>query len=338
MSGHRRGDTGGARRLECCPPSLHVDDEKADERLNNASVLPPANAAARAVLRARMVELPGGIFEMGTRKSTIAADLDSPRRRVKVSPFAVCPHSVTVAEFRAFVDATGYLTVAEREGWSYVFHLLLADPAAWTESPPGLRWWRRVDGATWFAPEGPGSNTKGREDHPVTHIAWYDAQAYACWSGLRLLREAEWEYAARGGLARKKFPWGNEREPSGKPAMNTFRGRFPDLHDLGDRWTGTVPVDAFFPNGFGLYNMTGNVWEWVEDRFGELPPSRKIPLRDPAGAATGYARVQRGGSYLCHESYCDRYHVHSRTRNSPDTSLGNSGFRLAYGGGVSVTY
>ncbi|SIN77540.1 formylglycine-generating enzyme family protein [Vannielia litorea] len=325
----------GKEKSGCCPSTGPRMDGRADY-LALAEDVAPADPSTRDRLRAALIDLPGGIFEMGTRKSTFAADLDSPRRKVKLSPFAISPHSVTVARFRAFVEATGYVSVAEHEGWSYVFHLLLPDPAAWPNSPPGLRWWRQVNGATWFAPEGPGSTTRGREEHPVTHISWYDARAYARWSGLRLPREAEWEFAARGGLARQKFPWGNAFEPSGKPAMNTFRGQFPDRHDLGPDWQGTVPVTAHAPNGYGLYNMTGNVWEWVEDRFGPLPPAQAIPPRDPGGAAEGYARVQRGGSYLCHVSYCDRYHVHSRTRTDPDTSIGNCGFRVAAGGAAPV--
>ncbi|SNT76248.1 formylglycine-generating enzyme family protein [Paracoccus seriniphilus] len=315
----------GSTRAEMGGASQHRDAEF----LRLAQAVQPAAPEVTAQLRERLKPIPGGIYEMGARKSTYPADLDSPRRKVKLRPFLMSPFSVTNADYARFVEATGYRTVAEQEGWTFVFHLLLPDPSAWPESPPGLHWWRRVDGACWSAPEGPGTDISGREDHPVTHVAWYDALAYCNWSGLRLPTEAEWERAARGGLAKRKFPWGDEMKPGGEFAMNTFQGEFPMRNTGEDGWIGTAPVDAFRPNGYGMYNMTGNVWEWVADLFGPRPPAGRLPDFDPRGADSGYARVQRGGSYLCHASYCDRYHVHSRTRNDPDSSTGNCGFRVA---------
>lgn len=275
-----------------------------------------------------MVRVPGGFFDFGARRATYPADLDAPRMRVRVDPFLVSATAVSNREFRRFIDSTGYVTVAEREGWSFVFHLLLAEPAAWPQSPPGLPWWRKVDGACWHCPEGPGSTITGREDHPVVHIAWYDAIAYCHWSGLRLLSEVEWERAARGGLARMKFPWGNALRPGGTFAMNTWQGDFPHANSAEDGFIGTAPVDAFAPNGYGLYNTTGNVWEWVRDAFGPRDGVQHRTAPDADEIATATPRVQRGGSYLCHVSYCDRYHVHSRTRNDPDSSTGNAGFRV----------
>ncbi|MDN5786590.1 SUMF1/EgtB/PvdO family nonheme iron enzyme, partial [Pseudorhodobacter sp.] len=181
-----------------------------------------APAAITAELRARLTPIPGGIFDMGARKSTFAADLDSPRRKVKLRPFLMSPYSVTTADYAKFTAATGYRTIAEQDGWGFVFQLLLDNPERWTVTPPALPWWRKVDGACWSAPEGPGSGIAGRENHPATHIAWYDALAYCNWSGLRLPTEAEWEFAARGGLAKRKFPWGDELTPGGVYAMNTF--------------------------------------------------------------------------------------------------------------------
>lgn len=266
---------------------------------------------------------------MGARKSTFPDDHDAPRRKVRLDPFLIAPCAVTNAEFSAFSQQTGYRTVAEQEGWSFVFYLLLQEESAWRQNPPGLPWWRKVDGACWSCPEGPGSNLVGRERHPVVHIAWYDAIAYTVWAGLSLPTEAQWERAARGGLAKRKFPWGNEMTPNGEHAMNTFQGTFPIYNSGEDGWASTAPVDSYAPNAYGMFNMTGNVWEWVQDYFGPRPLPSRMPQRNPEGPAQGHARVQRGGSYLCHESYCDRYHVHSRTRNDPDSSTGNCGFRVA---------
>jgi formylglycine-generating enzyme required for sulfatase activity len=294
-----------------------------------ARSVPVAPPALRAELRARLRPVPGGIFEMGARKSTFAADLDSPRRKVRLSPYLISPHAVSNADFARFVAQTGWRTVAEAEGWSFVFHLFLGDAATRYPAPPNLEWWRAVGGACWHAPEGPGSTLAGRETHPAVHVAWYDALAYCVWAGLRLPTEAEWERAARGGHARRKFPWGDTLQPGGVHRMNIWQGRFPHHNTAEDGHVGTAPVDAYPPNDYGLYNMTGNVWEWVADRFGPAPPPGSLPITDPRGPDEGIARVQRGGSYLCHHSYCDRYHVHSRSPNPPDTTTGNLGFRVA---------
>ncbi|MBT9382302.1 formylglycine-generating enzyme family protein [Pseudooceanicola sp. CBS1P-1] len=298
--------------------------------LEAALAVPRAAPEVQQALKAELVKIPGGIFEMGTRKSTFPEDLDSPRRKVKVSPFRIGATTVTNAQYARFVAETGYRTVAEQEGWSYVFHILLADPAQYPVSPPGLRWWRQVHGAFWAAPEGPGSSWQdGRADHPVAQMCWYDALAYVTWAGLRLPREAEWERAARGGKARLKFPWGNALVPETGFAMNTWQGNFPDENSAEDGFVGTAPARSYAPNGYGLYNCTGNVWEWVADYYGPRTPPGALPEVDPAGPAEGQARIQRGGSFLCHVSYCDRYHVHSRTRNDPDSATSNAGFRVA---------
>jgi len=289
----------------------------------------PASESLRAQLKDRLILLKGGFFDMGSRQSRFPDDFDTPRRKVKLSPFRISATACTNADFAAFIAETGYQTVAEREGWSYVFHLLLDDSSRFPIHPPGLPWWRKVDGAVWSAPEGPGSDLSGRDDHPVVHVAWYDALAYCTWAGLMLPTEAQWEFAARGGLSRKKFPWGDQMTPDGVAQMNTWQGRFPIQNTLDDGYLGTAPVTSFAPNGYGLFNTCGNVWEWARDFYAPHPPADPFPLRDPAGPSTGLARIQRGGSYLCHVSYCDRYHVHSRTRNDPDSSTGNAGFRVA---------
>ena len=314
----------------CCAPAPEVTAPDADATfLAAALAVPKAPPELRATLQNRLVTLEGGFFEMGARRSRFPEDYDSPRRRVRVSPFRIAPICVTNAEYAAFVEATGYRTVAEQEGWSYVFHLFLDDLSRYPDYAAPAPWWRRVDGASWRAPEGPGSDWQDRATHPAVQIAWYDALAYCRWAGLRLPFEAEWEFAARGGLAKKKFPWGNEITPGGEHAMNTWQGEFPNTNTADDGWVGPAPVGSYPPNGYGLYEMTGNVWEWTQDFYRPGPEPDRIAIHDPKGPATGSSRIQRGGSYLCHVSYCDRYHVHSRTRNDPTSSAGNSGFRVA---------
>lgn len=315
----------------CCQLSATDAFQEATghDYLKRAQSVSRADKKVMASLKSRLVPLASGVFQMGAKRSRYAADQDSPRVRVKLDPYGISPVAVTNADYARFVEESGYRTVAEQEGWSFVFHLLLADAARWPDSPQGLPWWRQVEGACWFAPEGPGSSIEERGDHPVVHIGWYDALAYCLWAGLRLPTEAEWEYAARGGVEGRKFPWGDKLAPGGRLAMNTFQGDFPETTTAGKDWCGTVPVDAFAPNGYGLFNMTGNVWEWVADGFGPLPSTSERLVTNPKGTEQSHARVQRGGSYLCHASYCERYYVHSRTRNDPDSTAGNLGFRVA---------
>nr|WP_240528656.1 formylglycine-generating enzyme family protein [Streptomyces humi] len=257
-----------------------------------------------------MVALPGGAFLMGTEDADgFPADGEGPVRSVRVPPFLIDVCAVRNDEYAAFVADTGYVTDAERLGWSYVFAGFL--PAALRRGaprPPGTPWWCAVAGAAWHEPAGPGSGLDGLGDHPVVHVSWYDAAAYASWAGKRLPTEAEWEYAARGGLEQARYPWGDELDPDGEYRCNIWRGTFPTRNTAADGYRGTAPVDAFAPNGYGLHNTSGNVWEWCADRWS-------------AG------RVIRGGSHLCHASYCNRYRVAARTANTPDSSTGHTGFR-----------
>jgi len=286
----------------CCAPRR--GDEPARERASYA-----AGEDGRVP---ELVALEPARFAMGSAgPECVPGDGEGPVRDVDVPAFAIGTHAVTNAEFATFATATGYETDAERFGWSFVFRSFVAPDAAVAGVSADAPWWVGVEGASWRAPEGPGSDWSSRAGHPVVHVSWHDAEAFCGWSGCRLPREAEWEYAARGGLAGARYPWGDELCPGGTWRCNIWQGRFPGEDTGEDGYVGTAPADAFEPNGFGLYNMAGNVWEWCADEVG------------------GGSRALRGGSYLCHDSYCNRYRVSARTWNAPDSSTGHTGFRCA---------
>ena len=287
-----------------------------------------ARPAAVSVNSARtLVSLPGGPFRMGTDyPSGFPADGEGPIRPVALSPFEIDRYPVTNGEFDAFVAATGYVTEAEIFGSSFVFRGQLGG-RGFVDTLAAAPWWALVEGASWRAPEGPGSNVADRSDHPVVHVSWNDAVAFAAWSDARLPTEAQWEYAARGGLDQKLYPWGDDLTPGGRHLCNIWQGDFPDHNSEEDGYAATCPVDAFPPNNFGLYSMTGNCWEWCSDLWS--PTFTAEPSIDPQGAAFGAARVLKGGSFLCHESYCNRYRVAARTQNTPQSSASNIGFRCA---------
>lgn len=263
----------------------------------------------------RRIELLGGAYAMGSDDDGYSDDGEGPVRTVTVAGFGIDAFAVSNARFAAFVAATDHVSDAERLGGSFVFMgQLPVEARDLYPSVPNATWWRYVPGAAWFAPEGPGSDPLTRADHPVTHVSWGDAVAFASWAGGRLPSESEWEYAARGGLEGARYPWGDELEPDGVHRCNVWQGRFPD-HDSGaDGYRGTAPVDAYEPNGFGLYNVVGNVWEWCADAFVGREPQR----------------VRKGGSYLCHHSYCRRYRPAARTSGLETDTAGNVGFRIAY--------
>jgi len=275
-----------------------------------------------------LVSLPGGKFRMGSDAGEgEPGDGEGPARPVWLSPFRIARTAVTNRQFAAFVEATGYVTYAEEVGSSFVFAGLLPDDFPPTRGLVDTPWWRETPQACWRRPEGTRSDWRGREDHPVVHVSWHDALAFCRWSGLRLPTEAQWEYAARGGLEGRRYPWGDDLTPGGQHACNVWQGRFPMQNDCADGHAGTAPADAYPPNGFGLHNTCGNVWEWCADRFSATHPPG--PLRDPAGPASGERRVIRGGSYLCHESYCFRFRVAARSANMPEATAGHMGFRCA---------
>jgi sulfatase modifying factor 1 len=302
----------------CCAPSGRSGPRPARE---------PLEPRARPVLDG-IVALDGGAFRMGTPPPDAEpADGEGPVHTVTLSPFGIAATTVTNAQYAAFCDATGHVTVAERDGCSFVFGGLLPDDFPPTRGVAAAPWWRLVDGADWRHPEGPQSSSAGRPDHPVVHVSWHDAVAYCDWAGVRLPTEAEWEYAARGGLDGRAFPWGDDLEPAGQHRMNVFQGTFPGGNTCADGFAGTAPVRSFPANGFGLFETTGNVWEWCADWYSSHTYD-VTPHTDPTGPGAGTHRVMRGGSYLCHHSYCRRYRVGARSANTPDSATGNIGFRV----------
>jgi len=250
----------------------------------------------------------GGRFSMGTDDGL---PVEAPVHQVTVKSFWIDRHPVTVAEFAEFVSATGYKTESESLGWSGVFDVRASS-------------WKRAHGADWRHPDGPASSASPRE--PVTQVSWNDATAFATWAKKRLPTEAEFEYAARGALAGKKYSWGDELTFGGKYQANWWQGRFPVNNTGADGFIGRAPVGSFPANGYGLYDMTGNVWEWCADWFGE-DYYRASPKLNPRGPGSGADRVIRGGSWLCSDNYCTGYRVAARNHTAPDTGLNNLGFR-----------
>ncbi|GAA1055740.1 sulfatase-modifying factor 1 [Agromyces luteolus] len=289
-----------------------------------------------------LVPLPGGTFRMG---SDVHYPEEAPQHERVVAPFAIERHPVTNAQFAEFVAATGYLTTAERPLDPVEFAdvpepdrapgSLVFTP---TDGPVDLRdwrqWWRWVTGADWRHPFGPDSDLEGRADHPVVHVAYADATAYAEWAGRRLPTEAEWEYAARGGLDGAEFAWGDERTPDGVVMANTWQGSFPYRNE---GWGGTSPVGSFPPNGFGLLDVVGNVWEWTSDPFTprHVPPgAASVDRGERADLLAGLApsralHVTKGGSHLCAPEYCRRYRPAARSSQAEDSSTTHLGFRCA---------
>jgi formylglycine-generating enzyme required for sulfatase activity len=280
-----------------------------------------------------MIKIVGGEFLMGSDYPRgFPLDGEGPVREVGVDPFYIDATAVTNARFAEFIDATGFQTEAERFGWTFVFHDFISEETAKTvtQAVAGSEWWRRVDGGDWRHPDGPDSSLEGRMDHPVTQVSWTDALAYCEWAGKRLPTEAEWEMAARGGVSQAMYPWGDELVPDGVHMSNVFQGRFPTENRASDGYAGTAPVTSYEPNGFGLYCVSGNVWEWCADNWSPtFHQHPNAPRDNPKGPPGGASRVMKGGSYLCHSSYCNRYRNGARTSNTPDSSTGNLGFRCA---------
>ncbi|CAL1520085.1 formylglycine-generating enzyme family protein [Chitinophaga sp. MM2321] len=304
----------------------------------------------------KMVLIPGGTFSMGADDSTGIAD-EYPKHSVQVDSFWMDEHEVTNQEFAAFVAATGYVTTAEKPITKE--ELMASMPPGSPEpdssmmaagalifTPPDhavpfndvSQWWSFEPGANWKHPNGVGKDVPNNDRLPVTQVSWLDAQAYAKWAGKRLPTEAEWEYAARGGLSGQLYPWGNEALTSGKPKANTWNGNFPYHNTETDGFYGTAPVKSYSPNSYQLYDMSGNVWEWCADWYdANYYAQGENGVVNPAGPAKGFdpedpsadKRVIRGGSYMCSDEYCRGYRVSARMKTTPESGLANLGFRCA---------
>ena len=317
---------------------------------------PKGSSNSKPIVKDGMVLVPSGTFQMGS-EGQFAREDESPIHRVVVDAFWMDQTEVTNAQFKAFVEATGYVTTAEiKPNWEALKNELPPDTPKphdsllqaaslvfqSTSGPVNLNdfgaWWQWKPKANWHSPKGPGSSIEDKLDHPVVHISWYDAQAYAKWVGKRLPTEAEWEWAASGGIKGVQYPWGNESVTEGKPKANSWEGSFPYQNTLRDQFFYTAPVGSFDPNPFGLYDMAGNVWEWCSDWY-DFNYYQKIgnqKVTNPQGPEAPFdpyqpylkQKVMRGGSFLCNDAYCSGYRVASRMKSTPDTGLQHTGFRL----------
>jgi formylglycine-generating enzyme required for sulfatase activity len=309
----------------CCVPSKFRLEKLSASRSASAERVRVSSGSIE-----NMVKVDGGSFLMGTDiKEGFQRDGEGPVREVTLDPFFIDAYPVTNSQFAEFAKATDYQTESELLGWSFVFQGHIP-PERYDElveaTVPGANWWCKVGNANWQRPEGPDSNIENRPNHPVVHVSWNDAVEYCRWAGKRLPTEAEWEYAARGGLEQKLYPWGDDLTPGGRHLCNIWQGEFPVSDLAEDGYSAPAPVDSFPPNGYGLYTITGNAWEWCHDWF--HPTYHVSATRtNPVGPLEGSAKVMKGGSYLCHKSYCNRYRVAARTSNTPDSATTNISFR-----------
>ena len=339
-SGHSASGDGPTSSAEAPAEALKVCCAPAS--LRPATSPSVVSVGATEVTTSGMVLIPGGEFTMGTDDADSLPN-ERPARRVNVAGFWIDATPVTNAQFRKFVDATGYVSTAEKAvDWEELRQQVapgtpkpadeMLQPGSLVFTPPGrpvdlrdlANWWAWTPGANWRHPQGPGSDIEGKDDHPVVQVSWDDAVAYARWAGKRLPTEVEWEYAARGAATTDtRYIWGDTFLPGGRHAANTFTGHFPYEDTAEDGYAGTSPVMAFLANGHGLFDMAGNVWQWTADAYRQSPES----------PPDQFQRVIKGGSYLCHESYCESYRPTARRGTPYDTSTGHVGFRCA----MSVT-
>jgi sulfatase modifying factor 1 len=305
----------------CCLPSVLRDKKPKSQPL----IQPGAGIDCKST----SVLVPAGIALVGTGSPGIADDGESPIRRVKTNAFCMGQTTVTNAEFAEFIQATHYQTEAEQFGWSFVFWDQVPDVMGATQGVVGADWWRWVDGANWRDINGPDTQAEAwHADHPVVHMSWNDAKAYAKWVGGRLPTESEWEHAARGGLGDVAFPWG-DKDPDDTQftPCNIWQGNFPKINSQKDGFYTTAPAKSFEPNGYGIYNLFGNVWEWTLDNY--RIKSLKKAVRQRLAKMTGF-KLSKGGSFLCHKSYCYRYRIAARSGTSPDSTTTHQGFRIVW--------
>ena len=311
----------GTPTKSCCTPA-----RGGETTVSQIAIAPLAGANA---LRDAAMRIPGGMGLLGTARAGIPDDGETPLRKKSIKPFRIGATTVTNAEFDAFVTATGYVTEAERFGWSFVFWAQVPRAIGATRGVVDVEWWRRVDGANWRDINGPDTMAEAwHPDHPVVQVSWNDAQAFCLWAGARLPTEAEWEHAARGGLGDTPFPWG-EAEPNDidLTPCNIWQGRFPETNTGQDGYITTAPARSFEPNGYGLFNLVGNVWEWTADTYRIKSLKKNVKAR--LAGMQGF-KLSKGGSFLCHRSYCYRYRIAARSGTSPDSATTHQGFRVVW--------
>lgn len=306
--------------VTCCSPVRNPSESASTEAPGRAAQVRRKYASS---------EIPGGKAVFGTANPQIAGDGEGPLRSKRLAAFRMGATAVTNHMFSEFVEETGHVTEAEKFGWSFVFWSDVPRGVPATHAVEGVEWWRKVEGADWRDIHGPGTQESvWLPDHPVVHVSWNDAVQFARWAGGRLPTEAEWEHAARGGRGDVRFPWGDE-EPNDSDTFpcNVWQGDFPNQNTCADGWAATAPAQSFDPNPYGLFNMVGNVWEWTADAY--RVKSLKREVRRRLEAMRGF-KILKGGSFLCHRSYCYRYRIAARTGSSPDSTTAHQGFRIAW--------
>ena len=305
----------------CCTPA------REGGTLAGPSTITLSNTAS--TLRDAARPIPGRTGLLGTANAGIPDDGETPLRKTRIKPYRIGATTVTNAEFEAFVAATGYITEAERFGWSFVFWAQVPQAIGATQGVVDVEWWRRVDGANWRDINGPGTMAQAwHPNHPVVQVSWNDALAYCAWAGGRLPTEAEWEHAARGGLGDVAFPWGSAApNDTDYTPCNIWQGKFPETNTGLDGYVTTAPAQSYEPNGYGLFNVVGNVWEWTADAYRIKSLKRNVRAR--LFTMQGY-KLSKGGSFLCHQSYCYRYRIAARSGTSPDSATTHHGFRVVW--------